>query len=247
MASSVEFLARRRNILMLVWFTTGIATAQMHFVFTANTGNNATVGIPTSAKPGIGGVPLSVGDEIGAFTPGGLCVGATVWRDSNAAITVWGDNDQTSTVDGIRTGEQIAYHIWQKSTGTEYTDVSAAYSQGDGKYGPDNVMVLDSLNAKTTTAVRRDGTSANAYFLFQNNPNPFNPSTIIGYDLPRQGFVALKIYDMLGREVKSMVNGVQTAGYHSVTFNAGGLSSGVYFYRLTTLSFSLVRKMMLIK
>jgi hypothetical protein len=70
------------------------------------------------------------------------------------------------------------------------------------------------------------------FALSQNYPNPFNPSTKINYDLPFDGKVSLKLFDMSGREVADLVNEVKTAGYHTVSFNASDLSSGVYFYRI---------------
>jgi hypothetical protein len=71
------------------------------------------------------------------------------------------------------------------------------------------------------------------YILKQNYPNPFNPTTVISYQLSVNGFVTLKVYDMLGREVRTLVNENREAGEHSVQFNALGLSSGTYLYRLT--------------
>jgi hypothetical protein len=85
------------------------------------------------------------------------------------------------------------------------------------------------------------------YALSQNYPNPFNPTTKINFAIPRQGFVSLKIYDMLGREVKTLVNEIKTVGFYSVDFNASEFASGVYFYRLESESFSSVKRMMLIK
>jgi len=85
------------------------------------------------------------------------------------------------------------------------------------------------------------------YDLKQNYPNPFNPTTKINYDIPKDGFVMLKIYDVLGREVRTLVNEVKQAGYHSVDFDASTLSSGVYFYKLESGSFSDIKRMMLIK
>jgi hypothetical protein len=125
------------------------ATAQtpVHFTFTSNTGNNATVGIPASVNPTINGTPLASGDEIGAFTPGGLCVGATVWPGATTYITVWGDNDLTPAVDGIAGGDQISYRVWDQSTNTEYTSVSVSYSQGSGNYSSNGIYVLSSLSA----------------------------------------------------------------------------------------------------
>jgi hypothetical protein len=85
------------------------------------------------------------------------------------------------------------------------------------------------------------------YKLNQNYPNPFNPSTIISYDLPKSGIVNVKIFNVLGQLVKTLVNQVQTAGTHQVSFNASSLSTGVYFYSLTVDNFTQVKKMMLIK
>lgn len=86
-----------------------------------------------------------------------------------------------------------------------------------------------------------------AYSLEQNYPNPFNPTTNFKYSLKESGFVSIKIFDMSGREVESMVNSVQSAGTYSVQFNASRLSSGVYFYKLVTEKFTETRKMILVK
>lgn len=85
------------------------------------------------------------------------------------------------------------------------------------------------------------------YDLSQNYPNPFNPTTNINFELPLDGKVSLKIFDMTGREVASLVNEVKTAGYYSINFNASSLSSGVYFYNLKSDNFTMTKKMMLIK
>jgi len=85
------------------------------------------------------------------------------------------------------------------------------------------------------------------YALSQNYPNPFNPITKINFALPKQGFVTMKIYDVLGREVKTLVNEVKTPGNYIVEFNANELASGVYFYKIEVNGFVDVKKMMLIK
>ncbi|HEY9165760.1 MAG TPA: T9SS type A sorting domain-containing protein [Candidatus Kryptonia bacterium] len=85
------------------------------------------------------------------------------------------------------------------------------------------------------------------YMLYNNYPNPFNPSTIIRYDLPKDSKVVLQIYDILGREVTTLVNERQGAGTHEVSFNASRYASGVYFYKLTAGTYSKVQRMMLIK
>jgi len=84
------------------------------------------------------------------------------------------------------------------------------------------------------------------YSLSQNYPNPFNPSTKISYQISKDEFVTMKIYDNTGREVETLVNGMQTAGYHTVEFKSN-LSSGTYFYKITAGSFTDTKKMTVIK
>ncbi len=83
--------------------------------------------------------------------------------------------------------------------------------------------------------------------LSQNYPNPFNPSTKIRYDIPQTGNASLKVYNNLGAEIANLFNGVKNAGSYEIEFNAESLPSGVYFYKLTTGSNSITKKMLLIK
>ena len=83
--------------------------------------------------------------------------------------------------------------------------------------------------------------------LSQNYPNPFNPSTQIKFSVPKEGFVNIKVFDVLGREVRTLVNEVKKPGYYSVDFDGASLSSGFYFYRMETSSYVETKKMMLLK
>jgi len=85
------------------------------------------------------------------------------------------------------------------------------------------------------------------YFLSQNYPNPFNPTTTIKYELPSDSPVSLKVYDVLGREVLKLVDGVERSGSHEVVLNASDLSSGVYFYRLKAGDFMDTKRLLLLK
>lgn len=90
---------------------------------------------------------------------------------------------------------------------------------------------------------------ADKFSLSQNYPNPFNPSTKINFSIPKNDFVTLKVYDILGNEVASLVNQNLTTGQYTVDFNTSqfNLSSGVFYYKLVTGSFVEVKKMMLVK
>lgn len=87
----------------------------------------------------------------------------------------------------------------------------------------------------------------NEFKLYQNYPNPFNPQTIISYQLSVNGFVNLKVYDLLGNEVASLVSEEKQAGSYEIEFDASRISSGIYFYRLTSNNFSETKSMLLIK
>jgi photosystem II stability/assembly factor-like uncharacterized protein len=85
------------------------------------------------------------------------------------------------------------------------------------------------------------------YGLSQNYPNPFNPVTKISFQLPFTGYTKISVYDMMGKEVAILVDGIQKAGYYDVNFNGSSLSSGVYFYRIFTDKFVSTKKMILVK
>ena len=103
--------------------------------------------------------------------------------------------------------------------------------------------------AKIMTKVEdiRPVTIPKEFYLDQNYPNPFNPSTTIRFGLPRKSEVSLKIFDLLGREVGTLIDKTMTAGEYQVIFQAEGLPSGVYFYCLRTEGFSRVKKFTLLK
>jgi len=111
----------------------------------------------------------------------------------------------------------------------------------------EHAALLNMLNTGTLTAVEDVGGVPVQFALSQNYPNPFNPSTVITFSLPHSAFASLKVFDMLGREVATLVNGYTTAGSHDVQFNATNLASGVYFYKLTSGDLVQTKKMVLVK
>jgi hypothetical protein len=106
-----------------------------------------------------------------------------------------------------------------------------------------NLFVLTSGTAST----KSESGIKNSYNLNQNYPNPFNPITVISYQLPVNSLITLKVYDVLGREVATLVNERKAAGSYTATFDASKFSSGVYFYKLQSGSFVQTKKMLLVK
>ena len=102
-------------------------------------------------------------------------------------------------------------------------------------------------NKWSVTGVNDAKQTVKSYQLAQNYPNPFNPTTQIQYSIMKPGMVSLKIYDILGRQVATLVNQFQASGKYTVNFNAANLASGVYFYEIQSGSFQSVKKMMLLK
>jgi hypothetical protein len=85
------------------------------------------------------------------------------------------------------------------------------------------------------------------YNLYQNYPNPFNPSTKIKFDIPKTGFVSLKVYDITGKEISKLVDNELSASQYEVEWNGANFASGIYFYRLQTKDFVKVQRMILTK
>jgi photosystem II stability/assembly factor-like uncharacterized protein len=216
------------------------------FSFQSRTGNNAVVAIPASANPKVGSEALYEGDQIGAFTPAGLCVGSIIWTGTDNVLTVWGDNDQTPQVDGITPGEAIQYRIWRKASNIEHWVPTVSYAQGNGIYAPNGIYVIQSLTGDPTGVnVRRE--IPGSFELLGNYPNPFNPSTTIRYGIPSRTHVSLTLYNALGQIIAVLKDGEEEAGYYSVTFDARDLASGVYLYKLATDRFVGVRKLMVVR
>jgi endo-1,4-beta-xylanase len=129
-----------------------------------------------------------------------------------------------------------------------WRDAQGAYIiNADGSERPALVWLRNYLDTVEAVSVKNPGIQPFEYELSNNFPNPFNPATQIQYSIPRSSKVVLKIFDVLGREVQTLVNSMQPAGQYTVTFNARNLSSGLYFYSLSSENFHQVKKMLLAK
>ncbi len=150
-----------------------------------------------------------------------------LWQTSGGSV--WVNFSKGSyTYDGNNSQTVYLYQMWNNSAWEN--DYKISYS-----YMP-------------VTEVNENLSSANSYSLSNNYPNPFNPTTKINYQLPQSVFVALKVYDILGKEVATLVNEYKPAGKYDIEFSAtDGLPSGVYFYQLKAGDFVHTKKMILLK
>ena len=144
--------------LLITFFGSSFLLSQQpqYFTFMSNTGNNANISIPSTVNPLANNIPLESGDEIGVFTQSGLCVGAAVWTGQNIGITVWGDNDRTTDIDGLGNNEKMNFRIWRKSENREYQNVTVTYNASnpmhthDGLYTPNALYVIATMSALST-------------------------------------------------------------------------------------------------
>jgi hypothetical protein len=186
-------------------------------------------------------------DGSGCHTLEDGLVSATV-TGLDVAITV---NNTTSSVAGELVDANGTVVAVNNSTGNNPFTLTApgpgTYTVNAGFKNPnprrwDSVMVNISI-----TDVGENPSNPGTFKLYDNYPNPFNPSTTIVYSLPEAAFTSLKIYDAVGNEVSSLVNETKSSGTYEVEFNATDLSSGIYYYTLQAGSFNQTKKMILIK
>jgi photosystem II stability/assembly factor-like uncharacterized protein len=147
----------------------------------------------------------------------------------------------------IKTTNSGQNWIYQNS-GTTYNlnyiyflDSNVGYTVG--QYG----IILKTTNGGSVWVNNQTGKIPDEYFLYQNYPNPFNPNTNIKYQITNNKLVVLRVYDILGKEVSTLVNEKQSPGMYEVTFDGSNFASGIYFYRIQAGDFVQVKKMVMIK
>jgi hypothetical protein len=177
-------------------------------------------------------------------------------RRNGTAPWFWGWDDEIDRVDYGPDFPYLWYVLWPRLEDLSYTNSTLATGSTEGWHVGDLNWYPDELaqyEKPGVTAVEdRLVTGPTEFTLEQNYPNPFNPTTTIAYTLNKAGDVKLTVYDILGAKVSTLVNKSQTAGLHTVQWNATNergdkLSSGIYFYKLEMEGRSLMKKMMLLK
>lgn len=204
----------------------------------------------------------SIGGELFTGSPGGIFVSqdtGAYWRSSNNGLlnpwildfAVSGSNIFAATEGGAFLSTDEGAHWTPVNEG--FTDSSNVLSIAVSKKylfaGTVSTGIWRRLlSDMIVVAINEPEASIpNRFSLSQNYPNPFNPSTVIIYQLPVSSHVTLKVYDVLGRLARTLVDERESAGSYSVTFNADGLVSGVYFYRLQAGPFSQTKKLIIIR
>jgi len=203
----------------------------------------------------IEGEGLEAGAEFAAFT-GNMCIGASVYDPAESDVLqllAWEDDPYTDEVDGFVSGDNITLKVWTGEHELTLTDIEFIEFENwdaSGMYNSGSiagvVIDLDGLGIDQLGIPQQIA-------LHNNYPNPFNPTTTIKYDLTGDAMVSLEIYDVMGREIRTLVNNVKSAGYHEAVWDAMDNSnrlvpSGVYIYRLTVNGSAIdTRKMIMIK
>jgi hypothetical protein len=140
--------------------------------------------------------------------------------------------------DGIRLQSLGVHEHWNNPTDKQYSR-----NLGTGK----GIELIQILNKTVTVVEHSNSDIPETFALYANYPNPFNPSTKIRYAIPENNYLTLKVFDLRGREIVTLVNEKKASGNYEVTFNASNLSSGTYFYQLKTENFIQTKKMTLLR
>ena len=132
------------------------------------------------------------------------------------------------------------------NTNRDYSYIDNTIS-GSGKYYYRLKQIDNNGGIKYSGMTEAEVIKINKYELFQNYPNPFNPSTVISYQIPVAGLVTIKIYNILGTEIATLINEMKQEGIYNINFNACNIASGIYFYRLQAGEYTSIKKFTLIK
>ena len=168
----------------------------------------------------------------------------TVWSLASSGNILFSGTDSNGVYMSTNNGAS-----WiQKNEGMGRQQINSLYTTSDYIYAGTQGSSVWRRPLTDIISVNKQGISVTeTYSLSQNYPNPFNPSTTIDYQLPKPGFVNLTVFDVLGQEVKTLVNEYKQAGTYNVRFDASELPSGVYFYKITSGDFTSTKKLTLIK
>ncbi|NQU06041.1 MAG: T9SS type A sorting domain-containing protein [Calditrichaeota bacterium] len=203
--------------------------------------NHWTVPTPTGRNMNIlvtavSGYDCQIGDQIAVFSSTDYLIGTGIIdRDGLCGLAVWGDDPTTDVIDGAVNVEQLSFRLWN---GTSEMELRTEWIEGDSTYMTNGLSAV-SLSTQSTLPL--------SFGLEGAYPNPFNPVTTISYQLPEPSLVSIRIYDIQGREITTLVDGEVKAGFHRTIWNGTEMPSGLYFVRLKASNRIFTQKVMLIK
>jgi photosystem II stability/assembly factor-like uncharacterized protein len=226
--------------------TLPIVTAISDGVLKVNPEKEFEVPVRVSATMSLGAVSLrfSYPSNLASFE--GVSTGNFINNDVNGKIAIaWADLSGGKQPINLNTGDVLLFLKFKPTAnlkmGSQFSlTLDENSSELADKYG--QVINNAKLSVPSVEVV-----APTEFVLYQNYPNPLNPVTVINYQLADGSLVTLKVYDVMGREVKILVNKSQEAGNHSVSFDASNCTSGVYFYQLRAGSFTSTKKMIVLK
>ncbi len=217
---------------------TGIMTTSTYAVLPNNNSTNGGTSYTTSTFTpaatafGIKALPNTFYDGYGWLCCAAGTTPGKIYRTTNKGTT-W--TEQTTTL--AATQNFYAISMFNVNCGWAVTGNTTA-NTNDGVYKYNDVLnAINPINTNTPSN----------FVLEQNYPNPFNPTTTINYSIPKSAFVTLKVYDILGNEVKSLVNEQQSVNNYTINADFSNLTSGVYYYTLKAGDFTSTKKLMLVK
>jgi hypothetical protein len=211
-----------------------VVQTPVYFSEINRTGNNMTLGIPAESwneQP-------AIGDEIGVYGSNGLLTGAAVYQGGDLVVTLWGDDNLTSGIEGLTEGEQFMIHVYNQSGKTTRSFVISSWIEGDGRYSDDAIQIAGKLQSVAGTPV---------FSISQNAPNPASIYTEVEFTLPVDLYVTINVYNVLGEKVGQIEGRNFSAGNHTIKLDVSEYNAGNYFYTLTAGAFEATRQMTVVR
>jgi hypothetical protein len=215
---------------------------------------NISVEVPEFATLDRQNNSISFGDSIASAVQFNVSVGDSAAEpyefDTPVTLTLAIPNDLPEAIANSKSDFVLAFSDSTgatDTTGIQTIEVDTANSIVTAKVEHFSTISMTTDDETSTEIGDQPDTKPTAYKLYENYPNPFNPSTTIKYDLKEANHVTLTVYNMLGQKVATLVDKQQQSGQHQVRFDATGMSSGIYFYRINAGDYSATHKMTLVK
>ena len=176
-----------------------------------------------------------------SFSPDNITIAV-----GDTVVWIWDNGAHTTTSDNT-TGPDV----WDAPLDAGNPSFSKVFTtEGDHPYHctpHQSLGMVGTIHATAPNVVDDESNNPNKFQLSQNYPNPFNPSTKIEFSVAAESKVTIKVFNSTGEEIATILNGVVKSGSHTVDFNAGRLTSGIYFYQIKTQNFTATKKMILLK